>query len=55
MPFVDDVGVKGLYNDYNSKESLSGIRWFILEYIQNLDKVLERIKRAGASISGLKS
>jgi hypothetical protein len=55
MPFVDDVGVKGPYNDYNGEESLPGIRWFMLEYIQNLDKVLERIKRAGASISGLKS
>ena len=33
MPFVDNVGVKGLYNNYNSKESLLKIRWFILEYI----------------------
>ena len=55
MPFVDDVGVKGPYNDYNSKESLPRIYQFMLEHIQNLDKVLEQIKRAGASISGLKS
>jgi hypothetical protein len=33
MPFIDDVGVKGLYNDYNGEESLPRIRWFILEYI----------------------
>ena len=22
IPFIDDIGVKGLYNDYSSKESL---------------------------------
>jgi hypothetical protein len=49
--FIDDVGVKGLYTDYNKEEALPGIRRFILEHIQNLDKTLERIKRAKASIS----
>jgi hypothetical protein len=33
MPFIDDVGVKGPYNDYNGEESLLKIRRFILEYI----------------------
>jgi hypothetical protein len=33
MPFIDNLGVKGLYNDYNSKELLPKIRRFILEYI----------------------
>jgi hypothetical protein len=33
MPFMDNVGVKRLYNDYNNKESLPRIRRFILEYI----------------------
>ena len=53
-PFVDDVGVKGPYTDYDGEEALPGIRRFILEHIQNLDKTLERIERAGASI-GAKS
>jgi hypothetical protein len=55
MPFIDDIGIKGPYNDYGGKESLLRIRQFILEHIQNLNKVLEWIKRVGASISGLKS
>jgi hypothetical protein len=33
MPFIDDIGVKGPYNDYGGEESLLRIRWFILEYI----------------------
>ena len=32
-PFVDDVGVKGPYTDYDGEEALPGIRRFILEYI----------------------
>ena len=55
MPFIDNIGVKGLYNDYGSKKSLLRIRRFILEYIQNLNKILKRIKRVGASINRLKS
>jgi hypothetical protein len=33
MPFIDNIGVKGLYNNYSGKESLFKIRQFILEYI----------------------
>ena len=51
MPFLNNVGVKGPYTNYNREEVLPSIRRFILEYIQNLDKTLERIKRARASIS----
>ena len=32
-PFVDDVGVKGPYTDYDGEEALLGIRRFILEHI----------------------
>ena len=49
-PYLDDVRVKGLQTYYNHKEAVPGIRRFILEHIQNLDKVLERIKRASATI-----
>ena len=50
MPFLNNVSIKGLYTNYNSKEALLGIRRYILEHIQNLNKILERIERAGASI-----
>jgi hypothetical protein len=32
-PFIDDVGVKGPYTDYDGEEALPNIRRFILEYI----------------------
>jgi hypothetical protein len=51
MLFLDDVGIKGLYINYNNKEALLSIRRFILEYIQNLNKILDRIKRARALIN----
>jgi hypothetical protein len=51
MTFLDDMAVKGLYVDYKSKETLLGIRRYIFEYLQNLDKTLERIERVGATIS----
>ena len=53
--FVDDIGVKGPRSYYNSKEILIGVRLYILEAIQNLDKVLTNIKCAGGCISGEKS
>jgi hypothetical protein len=33
MPFLDNVGVKGLYTDYDGEEVLLGIWRFILEHI----------------------
>jgi len=33
MLFLNDVRVKGLYNNYDGEESLFKIRRFILEYI----------------------
>jgi hypothetical protein len=50
MPFLDDIRVKGPYTDYNSEETLPGIRRFVFEHILNLDKTLDRVKRAGACI-----
>ena len=32
-PFIDDVGIKGPYTDYNGEEALLNIRRFILEHI----------------------
>ena len=54
MPFLNNISIKGLYTNYNGDEALPGIRRYILEHIQNLNKTLKRIKRAGASI-GAKS
>ena len=32
-PFIDDVGIKGPYTDYDGEEALPGIRRFILKHI----------------------
>src|SRR5438045_4073402 len=50
MPFLDDVGVKGLTSMYSNTEVLPGVRKFIMEHIQALDRTLERIERAGCTI-----
>ena len=50
MPFLNNVRVKGLYTNYNKEEVLPSIHRYILEHIQNLDKTLEQIKRAGGLI-----
>jgi hypothetical protein len=42
--------VKGLYTDYDRELILPGIRRFVYEYLQNLDIILNRVKRARASI-----
>jgi hypothetical protein len=49
-PYLDDVGVKGPRSYYDYEEVAPGIRRFMLEHIQNLDSVLERVERAGATI-----
>ena len=50
MPYMDDIGVKGPRTYYDFEEVIPGIRRFMLEHIQSLDQVLERIERAGATI-----
>ncbi|KAI0997515.1 hypothetical protein K3495_g10672, partial [Podosphaera aphanis] len=52
--FLDDIGIRGPESHYDDEEILPGIRRFIFEHLLNLDKTLERLERAGASI-GLKS
>ena len=44
--FIDDIKVKRPYINYNNKLTFLGIRYYIYEYIQNLDITLNRIKRA---------
>ena len=49
------MGVKGPKTKYNNEEIAPGIRRYVLELIQNLDKVLADLERAGATIAGAKS
>lgn len=53
--FVDDIGVKGSKTRYNDEEVAPGIRRFVLEHVQNLDRVLVNCELAGTTISGEKS
>jgi hypothetical protein len=50
MPFLNNIRVKGPYIDYVSKETLLGIRRFVFKHILNLNKTLNRVKRARAYI-----
>lgn len=50
MPFLDDIGVKGPYTDYDGEEKFPGVRRFVYEHLINLDRSLERIERAQATI-----
>jgi hypothetical protein len=50
MPFLDDIGVKGPFTNYNGEFKLPGIRRFVYEHILNLDQTMDRIERAEASI-----
>ncbi|TVY45597.1 hypothetical protein LOCC1_G006168 [Lachnellula occidentalis] len=52
IPFIDNVGIKGPYTDYNREEILQflGIRRFIFEHIYNINRLLEVLERAGTTI-----
>jgi hypothetical protein len=53
-PFLDDIAVKGPKSDYFQEEVVPGLRRFALEHLQNLDRVLLDLERAGATIAGSK-
>src|ERR1700730_1689040 len=50
LPFLDNIGVKGPLSTYDNKEVLPGIRQFVLEHIQSLDRTLVCLERAGCTI-----
>ena len=50
MLFIDDIRVKGLYTDYSRELKLLRICRFVFKHLQNLNKALNRIKRAKAFI-----
>ena len=62
VPFINDIPVKGpptRYMDENGNfETIpenQGIRHFIWEHLQNVNRVIQRIKHAGGTFSSLKS
>ncbi|RAQ98663.1 putative gag-pol poly protein [Stemphylium lycopersici] len=54
MPFVDDITSGGPKTDYQGEESIPGVRRYVLEHIQQLDRVLADIERAGGTVNGKK-
>ena len=50
LPFLDNISVKGPLFMYNDKEVIPGIRQYVLEHIQSLDRTLVRLERAGCTI-----
>ena len=62
IPFIDDIPAKGLVTRYQKKngdyETIPenpGIQQFVWEHLQNVNRIIQRIKHAGGTFSGLKS
>ena len=53
--FFDNIVVKESQSDYNNKESLLNIHWYILEAIQNLNHVLVNVECMKECVSEEKS
>ena len=61
-PFIDDIPVKGPLSRYQNEDGTyetilanPGIRRFIWECLENVNWVVQRIKHAGGTFSGIKS
>ena len=62
VPFVDDIPVKGPNSRYQNEDGTyelipenKGIRRFVWEHIQNVNRIIQRMRHAGGTFSGLKS
>ena len=62
IPFIDDVPIKGpasryplLDGSYEKIEANPGIRRFVWEHFQNLNRVVQRMKYCGGTFSGHKT
>ena len=62
VPFIDDIPVKGPVSRYQKQDGSyetipenAGIRRFVWEHIQNVNRVIQRIKHAGGTFSAIKS
>ena len=60
-PYIDDVAVKGPESDYRrpdgSYETIpenSGIRRFVWEHLNNVVRIIQRMRHAGGTFSGKK-
>ena len=54
-PFIDDIGVAGPKSDYDQEEIFEGVRRYVFEHAQQMDRVLTDIARAEATVSAKKS
>jgi hypothetical protein len=62
IPYIDDVPVRGPGSRYQSKDGKFetipenlGIRRFVWEHFQNINRIVQRIKYCGGTFSGAKS
>jgi len=61
IPYIDDVPVRGPASHYEKDgiyETIpgnNGIRHFIWEHIQNVNRILQRMKYCGGTFSGKKT
>ncbi|KAJ3571155.1 hypothetical protein NP233_g3930 [Leucocoprinus birnbaumii] len=62
LPFVDDVPIKGPLTRYETTDGgfetipeNPGIRRFVWEHLQNVNRVIQRVKHAGGTFSASKS
>ena len=53
--FLDDMGVKKLKTTYNNKKLIFKIKQYMVEQIENLDKILTDLEQVGVIIAGTKS
>ena len=62
IPYIDDVPVKGPATRYETEPGMyetitenDGIRRFVWEHVQNVNRILQRMKYCGGTFSGKKS
>ncbi len=62
IPYIDDIPVRGPGTRYQDKDGNfetipenTGIRRFVWEHFQNLNRIVQRVKYCGGTLSGLKS
>ena len=62
IPYIDDAPVRGPATAYQNLDGVfetiaenSGIRRFVWEHFQNLNRIVQRMKYSGGTFSGKKS
>ena len=62
IPFIDNIPVKGPVSRYQNADGTyetiqenNGIRKFVWEHLQNVNRVIQRVKHAGGTFSAIKS